>query len=139
MNASDPEELLDGYIKSAVNKEIHHAGVMADDGPVNRAPQENTTTTKVVEAIADAKSKKRLFPWRGPGERKGLFVQAKQGQGQRKKLAKATSKNKSTKSSAKKQQKNTSAGKSKGTRPQQELNSGVSMDSRKERRVQTAF
>ena len=89
MDASDPEILLDGYIKSVVNKELQHAGVMADDGPVNRAPQENTTATKVVEAIADAKSKKRLFPWRGPGERKGLFVQAKQGQGQRKKLAKA--------------------------------------------------
>ena len=90
LNASDPEILLDGYIKSVVSKELQHAGVMADDGPVNRAPQENTAATKVVEAIADAKSKKRLFPWRRPGERKGLFVQAKQGQGQRKKrLAKA--------------------------------------------------
>ena len=39
MNTSDPEVLLDGYIKSVVNKELHHAGVMADDGPVNRAPQ----------------------------------------------------------------------------------------------------
>ena len=66
MNASDPEELLDGHIKSVVKKESHHAGVMADDGPVNRAPQENTTATKVVEAIADAKSKKRLFTWRRP-------------------------------------------------------------------------
>ena len=35
MNASDPEVLLDGYIKSVVNKELHHAGVMADDRPVN--------------------------------------------------------------------------------------------------------
>ena len=85
LNASDPEILLDGYIKSVVNKELQHAGVMADDGPVNRAPQGNTTATKVVEAIADAKSKKWLFSWRRPGERKGLFVQAKQGQGQRKK------------------------------------------------------
>ena len=46
MNASDPGILLDGYIKSVVNKELQHAGVMADDGLVNRAPQENTTATK---------------------------------------------------------------------------------------------
>ena len=116
MNASDLEILLDGYIKSEVNKELQHAGVMADDGPVNRAPQENTTATKVVEAIADAKSKKRLFPWRGPGERKGLFVHAKQGQGQRKKTGKGKSKNKSTKSSAKNNKK-ASAGKGKRTKP----------------------
>ena len=89
INASDREVLLDGYIKRVVNKELHHAGVMADDGPVNRAPQENTTATKVVEAIADAKSKKRLFPWRVPGERKGPSSKQNKGKGKGKKTAKA--------------------------------------------------
>ena len=39
LNASDPEILLDVDIKSVVNKELQHAGVMADDGPVNQTPQ----------------------------------------------------------------------------------------------------
>ena len=97
----DPEVLLDGYIKSVVNGELHHAGVMADDGPVNRAP-------KVVEAIADAKSKNGFSP--GGGQGKGKGSSSKQNKG----------KSKSTKSSAKNNKK-ASAGKGKGHEAQQEL------------------
>ena len=79
LNASDPEILLDGYIKSVVNKELQHAGVMADDGPVNRAPQGNTTATKVVEAIADGKSKNGFSP--GGDQRKGKGSSSKQNKG----------------------------------------------------------
>ena len=89
MNASDPEILLDGYIKSVVNKELQHAGVMADDGPVNRAPQENTTATKVVEAIADAKSKNGFSPGGCQGKGKGSSSKQNKGKGKGKKLAKA--------------------------------------------------
>ena len=140
MNASDLEVLLDGYIKSVVNKELHHAGVMADDGPVNRAPQENTTATKVVEAIADAKSKKRLVLWRRPGERKGLFVQAKQGQGQgqRKKDWQRQEQEQEYEEQCQKQQKSV-RWQRKGHEAQQELIPGVSKDSRKERRVHRHF
>ena len=121
MNASDPEVLLDGYIKSVVNKELHHAGVMADDGPVNRAPQENTTATKVVEAIADAKSKKTAFPLAGARVKgKGSSSKQNKGKGKGKKTGKGKSKNKSTKSSAKKNKK-ASAGKGKGTKPNKSL------------------
>ena len=116
MNASDPEVLLDGYIKSVVNKELHPAGVMADDGPVNRAPQENTTATKVVVAIADAKSKNGFSPGGCQGKGKGSSSKQNKGKGKCKKTGKGKSKNKSTKSSAKNNRK-TSAGKGKGTKP----------------------
>ena len=115
LNASDPEILLDGYIKSVVNKELQHAGVMADDGPVNRAPQGNTTATKVVEAIADAKSKNGFSPGGGQGKGKGSSSKQNKGEGRGKKTGKGKSKNKSTKSSAK--NKKASAGKGKGTKP----------------------
>ena len=77
LKATYPEKLLDSYIKNVVDRELQHAGVMAE-----AAPQGNATAIKVVEAIASAKSKKRLVSWRRPGERKGLTVQ-KQRQGQR--------------------------------------------------------
>ena len=89
MNTSDPEVLLNGYIKSVVNKELHHAGVMADDGPVNRAPQVNTTATKVVEAIADAKSK-TAFPLAGArGKERALRPSKTKARAKEKRLAKA--------------------------------------------------
>ena len=47
LNATDPEKLLDGNIKNVVDRDIRHAGVMAE-----AAPQGNATATKVVEAIA---------------------------------------------------------------------------------------
>ena len=89
MNASDPEILLHGYIKSVANKELQHAGVRADDGPVNRAPQENTTATKVVDAIADAKSKNGFSPGGCQGKGKGSSSKQNKGKGKGKKLAKA--------------------------------------------------
>ena len=116
MNASDPEVLLDGYIKSVVNKELHHAGVMADDRPVNRAPQENTTATKVVEAIADAKSKNGFSPGGGQEKGKGSSSKQNKDKGKGKTTGKGKSKSKSTKSSAKNNKK-ASAGKGKGTKP----------------------
>ena len=90
MNASDPEVLLDGYIKSVVNKELHHAGVMADDGNVKRAPQEN--------------------------KGKGSSSKQNKGKGKGKNTGKGKSKSKSTKSSSKNNKK-ASAGKGKGTKP----------------------
>ena len=99
-----------------VNKELHHAGVMADDGPVNRAPQENTTATKVVEAIADAKSKNGLSPDGGQEKGKGSSSKQNKGKGKGKKTGKGKSKSKSTKSSAKNNKK-MSAGKEKGMKP----------------------
>ena len=113
LNASHPEILLDGYIKSVVNKELQHAGVMADDGPVNRAPQGNTTATKVVEAIADAKSKKWLFSWRRPGEKeRALRPRART---KEKRLAKARARTRVRR--AVPRTKKASAGKGKGTKP----------------------
>ena len=138
MNASDPEILLDGYIKSVVNKELHHAGVMAD-GPVNRAPQESTTATKVVEAIADAKSKNGFSPGGCQEKIKGSSSKQNKGKGKGKKTGKGKGKNKSTKSSAKNNKKKNVSWQGQRHEAQPELNSGVSMDSRKERRVQRNF
>ena len=87
LNATDPEKLLDGYIKNVVDRELQHAGVMAE-----AAPQGNATATKVVEAIASAKS----------GEKNGLSP----GGGQDKN-AKDSAKNK----------KKASKGKGKGKKP----------------------
>ena len=42
LNATDPEKLLDGYIKNVVDRDTRHAGVMAE-----AAPQGNATATKV--------------------------------------------------------------------------------------------
>ena len=134
LNASDQEILLDGHIKSVVNKELQHAGVMANDDPVNRGPQENTTATQVVEAIADAKSKNGLSPGGRPGERKGLSVQAKQGQGQRKKDWQRQEQEQEYEEQCQKQR--SVRRQWQGREAQQELNLGVSMDSRRERRVQ---
>ena len=77
LNAADPEKHLDGHIKNVVDRELQHAGVMAE-----AAPQGNATATKVVEAIASAKSKNDLS--RGGGQGKGKGSQSKkQRQGQR--------------------------------------------------------
>ena len=91
LNASSPEKLLDGYIKSVVDRELQHAGVMAVENAVDRTPQTDTTAGKVVEAIASTKSKNSLALCRGQG--KGLFVQIRQGQGQGSKEGKGKSKN----------------------------------------------
>ena len=40
LNATDPKKLLDGYIKNVVDRELQHAGVMAE-----AAPQGNATAT----------------------------------------------------------------------------------------------
>ena len=120
------------------NKELHHAGVMADDGPVNRAPQENTTATKVVEAIADAKSKNGFSPGGGQGKGKGSSSKQKKGKGKGKKTGKGKSKSKSTKSSAKNNKKSV-RWQRKGHEAQQDLIPGLSKDSRKVPPCPTAF
>ena len=91
--ASDPEILVDGYIKSVVNKELQHAGVMADDVPVNRAPQGNTTA-KVVEAIADARSKNGFSSGGGQEKGKGSSSEQNKGKGKGKKTAKGKTRTK---------------------------------------------
>ena len=99
LNASDPEILLDGYIKSVVDKELQHAGVMANDDPVNRAPQGNTTATKVVEAMQS--QKKPACPLaEARGKERALRPSKNKGKGKGKKTGRGKSKNKSTKSSA---------------------------------------
>ena len=77
LNATDPEKLLDGYIKKWSTESSsmqvlwprrHHKGTP-------RLP-------KSLKPLPLRSRKKRLVPWRRPGERKGLTVQ-KQRQGQR--------------------------------------------------------
>ena len=140
MNASDLEVLLDGYIKSVVNKELHHAGVMADDGLVNRAPQENTTATKVVEAIADAKSKNGLSSGGGQGKGKGSSSKQNKGKGKGKgkKDWQRQEQEQEYEEQCQKQQKSV-RWQRQGHEAQQELIPGVSKDSRKERRVHRHF
>ena len=66
LSATDPEKPVDGYIKNVVDRELQHAGVMAE-----AAPQGNTMATKAVEAIAFAKLKNGSSPGGGQGKAKG--------------------------------------------------------------------
>ena len=129
LNATDPEKLLDGYIKNVVDRELQHAGVMAE-----AAPQGNATATKVVEAIASAKSKKRLVPWRRPGKRKGLTVQ-KQRQGQKQEEQQGQEQGQERERTVPRTKKSLQRQRQ-GQEAQQKLNPVVGKGSRKERRVQ---
>ena len=115
LNASSPEKLLDGYIKSVVDRELQHAGVMAVENAVDLTPQTDTTAGKVVEAIASTKSKNGLSPGGGQGKGKGSSSKQDKGKGKGSKKGKGKSKNTNAKSSAK--NKKASTGKGNGKKP----------------------
>ena len=114
LNASSPEKLLDGYIKSVVDRELQHAGVMAVENVEDQPPQD-TTAGKVVEAIASSKSKNGLCPGGGQGKGKGSSSKQEKGKGKGSKKGKGKSKNTNAKGSAK--NKKASKGKGKSKKP----------------------
>ena len=109
LNGTDPEKLLDGYIKNVVDRELQHAGVWP-----RRHHKGTPRLLKSLKPLPLRSQKNGLSPGGGQGKGKGSQSKNK-GKGKGKKNSNGKSKDKNAKDSAK--NKKASKGKGKGKKP----------------------